>query len=117
VMKFVIATLPICTFADQENSTLLEWPEPVSPLVPVCQRISWIDVDMPESSTCAGGENHWNQWAPELDLVLYTALVQVHENLLSFVRFHGYCRQLIIIQLHSSILIQYGIVFNGEHTQ
>ena len=40
-------TLPICTFADQENSTLLEWPEPVSPLVPVWQRISWIYVDCP----------------------------------------------------------------------
>jgi len=52
----------------QENSTLLEWLERVSPVIPARQHISWTYVDMPESSTRAGEENCWNQ-LPELDLV------------------------------------------------
>jgi hypothetical protein len=40
---------------------LLEWLEPVSPVVPARQHISWTYVDMPESSTCAGRENCWHQ--------------------------------------------------------
>ena len=45
----------------QENSMLLEWLEPVSPVAPAHQHISWIYVDMPESSTHAGRENCWYQ--------------------------------------------------------
>ena len=45
----------------QENSTLLEWLEPVSPVAPARQHISWIYVDMPESSMRAGRENCWYQ--------------------------------------------------------
>jgi len=43
----------------QENSMLLDWLEPATPVVPACQHISWLYVDMSESSMCAGGENHW----------------------------------------------------------
>jgi hypothetical protein len=47
---------------------LLERLEPVSPVVPARQHIGWTYVDMPESSTCAGGESCWYQF-PKLDLV------------------------------------------------
>ena len=53
----------------QENSKLLGWPELGAPVTPARQYISWVYVgDMPESSTCAGGENHWYQ-SSGLDLV------------------------------------------------
>ena len=51
---------------------LLELLEPVSPVNPARQHISWTYVDMPESSTCAGGESCWYQ-SPELDLVHSTS--------------------------------------------
>ena len=46
----------------------LDWLEPVSPVVPARQRMSWTYLDMPESSTCAGTENRWYQLLA-LDLV------------------------------------------------
>jgi hypothetical protein len=49
---------------------LLERLEPVSPVVPARQHISWTYVDMPESSTCASGKTLF----PEVALVL-TSLI------------------------------------------
>jgi len=39
----------------------LDWLEPVSPVVPARQHMSWTYLDMPESSMCAGTGNHWYQ--------------------------------------------------------
>jgi hypothetical protein len=51
----------------QENNNLLESLEPVSPVVPARQQISWTYVYMPDSSTCIGGENH-HDWYQSLEV-------------------------------------------------
>jgi len=72
----------------------LDWLEPVSPVVPARQHMSWTYLDMPESSACAGTENHWYQ---------LLALDLVHSPGTSccgpfpFTRFHTYCTQIVII--------------------
>ena len=94
----------------------LDWLEPVSPVVPARQRMSWTYLDMPESSMCAGTENHWYQLLA-LDLVLLAldlvllALDLVHSpgpsccGPFPFARFHTYYTQIIIIiQLYTIIL-------------
>ena len=82
---------------------LLEWLEPVSPVVPARQNIGWTYVDMPESSMCADGENCWYRFSG-LDLG-YSAGTQ---NSLSFARYR-YCTQIIImIQLYTNT-IRHGI--------
>ena len=80
--------------AYQENSRPLDRLEPVTPVVLACQHISWIYDNMSESSTCAGSKNYWYQ-SRKLDLVHSpgTRLLQF----LSFVRFHRYCTEIIII--------------------
>ena len=42
---------------NQENSKPLEWLEPAPPVVLALQHTRWAYLDMPESSTSAGGEN------------------------------------------------------------
>ena len=74
----------------QENNKLLEWLEPVSPVVPAHQQISWTYVDMPESSTCAGRENHWCQ-SLALDLV-HSSGTSCCDLFLSFIFTHTACK-------------------------
>ena len=77
-------------FIHQENSKLLEWLEPVSPVVPARQQIGWTYVDMPESSTCAGRENHWCQ-SLALDLV-HSSGTSCCDLVLSFIFTHTACK-------------------------
>jgi len=74
----------------QENNKLLEWLEPVSPVVPARQQVGWTYVDMPESSTCAGRENHWCQ-SLALDLV-HSPGTSCCDLFLSFIFTHTACK-------------------------
>jgi len=75
----------------QENSMSLDWLEPVSPVIPARQCMSWIYPDMPESSTCAGAENHWYQLLA-LDLVC-----SPDTSCFPFAHFHTYRTEIVII--------------------
>ena len=90
----------------QENSMSLDWLEPVSPVIPACQHMSWTYLDMPESSTCAGTENCWYQ-SHELDLVPSASTS-------SWISLF-FCSFSQILQANdriSTTLIQYDVLFN-----
>jgi len=78
----------------QENSMSLDWLEPVSPVIPACQCMSWTYLDMPESSTCAGAENHWYQLLA-LDLVRSPDTSCCGP--FPFARFHTHDTEIVII--------------------
>ena len=90
----------------QENNTLLDWLEPVSPVVPAHQCMSWTYLNMPESSTCAGTENHWHQLLT-LDLVHSPGMSCCGP--FPFAHFHTYYMQIVIIIQPYTIILR---VFN-----